>query len=368
MADVAVKPEIKLDPESKTNLADVDEFEEDTDLQIPAQPEQGWLTRVPPELWQAWNDMYKDAPSDQEIQIGKLRVFNQPKDNGEQRIELHLQTGLPQTQLVPQKYEVKLTSQDYNNSVVFSEKDLPGHRTQQYGRNRHNAAAGSKPTGIDKAERMRQNKKFGGYSSVIPKQTFLAAKVSHEANLIPMRDENYYADLERSLTQAMQPKVSTTFALDKIDKNLMPGRQSDMFNTFTTSSKPRGANKKKLAKEKAVRMPQEQLYTELYKCFKRYKYWKMGSLRAQLKQPEAYIKQTLETIAYLIRSGDFVGTYALKPEFHASLDIKDEQENPADDVAKVESAGETDMGSDGADDTEGDGGDEGDFEDVKMEG
>lgn len=364
MADAAVKPEIKLDPDSKMDMADVDEFEEDTDLQIPSDPKQGWLTRVPPELWQAWNDMYKDAPSDQEIRIGTLRVYKDPKPSGESQVELYLQPGNPKTQLVPQKYEVKITNKDYNNSVVFSEKDLPGHRSQQYGRNRHNP--GSKPTGIDKAERMRANKKFGGYSSVIPKQTALAAKVNHEANLIPMQDENYYRDLERSLTQAMQPKVGTTFALDKIDKGLMPGRQNDMFNAFTTTSKPRGS-KKKVPKEKAVRMPQDQLYNALYACFKKYKYWKMGSLRAQLKQPEAYIKQTLESIAILIKSGDFVGTYALKPEYVASLDIKDE-EVPADDVAKVESAGEmTDEGSDGAADTEGEG-DEGEFEDVKMEG
>ena len=365
MADVAVKPEIKLDPDSKMDLADVDEFEEDTDLQIPANPAQGWLTRVPPELWQAWNEMYKNAPSDQDIQIGSLRVYNHPHTNGERRLELHLQNNIPQTKDVPQKYEIKLTSEQYNNSVVFSEKDLPGHRSQQFGRNRHNAASGSKPTGIDKAERMRVNKKFGGYSSVIPKQTSLAAKVNHEANLIPMKDENYYKNLERSLTEAMRPKVSTTFALDKIDKGLMPGRQNDMFNAFTTSSKPKGS-KKKNPKEKAVRMPQDQLYNALYDCFKKYKYWKMGSLRAQLKQPEAYIKSTLELIAYLIRSGDFVGTYALKPEFVASLEIKDEAPEPADDVAKVESAGETDMGSDGGD-SDGEG-DEGEFEDVKMEG
>ena len=366
MADVAVKPEIKLDPDDKTDLADVDEFEEDTDLQIPANPAQGWLTRVPPELWQAWNEMYKDAPSDQPIQIGNLRVFDNPGQNGERRLELHLQNNIPQTREVPQKYEIKLTSEQYNNSVVFSEKDLPGHRSQQYGRNRHSThAAGSKPTGIDKAERIRQNKKFGGYSSVIPKQTFLAAKVNHEASLIPMKDENYYANLERSLTMAMAPKVSTTFQLDKIDKGLMPGRQHDTFNTFTTSSKLK-SGKKKTPKEKAVRMPQDQLYTALYACFKKYKYWKMGSLRNHLKQPEAYIKATLEQIAYLIRSGDFVGTYAIKPEYEGSLNIMNETENPADDVAKVESAGDTDMGSDGVE-TEGDG-DEGDFEDVKMEG
>ena len=363
MAATAIKPEIKVDADSKMNMGDVDEFEEDTDLQIPADPGQGWLTRVPPELWQAWNEMYKNAPSDQEIQVGNLRVYDDPRPNGERKLELSLRTGNPKTQLVPQKYEVKITNEIYNNSVVFSEKDLPGHRNQQFGRNRYNA--GSKPTGIDKVERLRVNKKFGGYSSVIPKQTALAAKVTHEATLIPIQDENYYLDLQRSLTQAMQPKVSTTFALDKIDKGLMPGRQNDMFNAFTTSSKPRG-NKKKVPKEKAVRMPQDQLYTALYACFKKYKYWKMGSLRAQLKQPEAYIKQTLEQIAYLIRSGDFVGTYALKPEYEGSLDIKDEV--PADDVAKVESAGEmTDMGSDGAADTEGEG-DEGEFEDVNMDG
>lgn len=355
MADTAIKSEVKADPaESKEGIAEVDEFEEDTDLHIPADPSQGWLARVPPELWQAWNDMYNDAPAgDEKIKIGNLRVYEAVGD-ADRKLELHLESSVPQTSELPKKYQLKLQTSTYNNSVVFSEKDLPGHKSQNYGRNRHNAG---KSAGINKNDRYNQQpaKKIGGYSSVIPKQTALAAKVLHEANLVPIEDNDYYKSLERTLTQAMQPKVNTTFQTGLV-KGMQPGQQNNAFSSFTTTSKPKG--KKKAGKEKAVRMSQTEMYDALHRCFREYKYWSLKALRHRLNQPEVYIKSSLEQIGHLIRSGDFAMQYVLNPDYAASLDIKDGE--VLDEAAKVES-GESDSG-DEADD------DDMELEDVKMEG
>lgn len=52
----------------------------------------------------------------------------------------------------------------------------------------------------------------------------------------------------------------------------------------------------------------------IYDCFKRYNYWPLKSLKAELKQPEAYLKQTLELVAHLVRQGTHAMTWQLKPE------------------------------------------------------
>ena len=65
-------------------------------------------------------------------------------------------------------------------------------------------------------------------------------------------------------------------------------------------------------------MPQNELLDLIYNCFRRHKYWPFKSLKAELKQPEAYLKQTLEIVAHLVKSGDFAMTWELKPEARES--------------------------------------------------
>jgi transcription initiation factor TFIIF subunit beta len=353
MADPAIKPEIKADPaDTKDGIAEVDEFEEDHDLNIPSDPAQGWLARVPPELWQAWNEMYNNAGRDDKVKIGELKVY-ETAPGAQPDLRLVLEDGIPQTKDMPTKYNLKLQSSVYNNSVVFSEKDLPGHKSQSFGRNRHNAG---KSAGINKYDRFNQQpvKRINGYSSVIPKQTALAAKVLHEANLVPFEDEGYYKSLERTLTQAMQPKVGTTIH-KTLMKGQLPSKQNEMFSTFVSGAKVSKAAKR-AAKDKFVRMSQTELYDAIHRAFSEYKYWSLKALRQRLHQPEDFIRKSLEQIGTLIRSGDFAMQYVLNPEYAASLDIKDDDVKA--EAAQVES-GDSDSGDDADDDDI-------EMEDVKM--
>ena len=91
-------------------------------------------------------------------------------------------------------------------------------------------------------------------------------------------------------------------------------------------------------------------------CFKLYKYWPLKTLKARVDQPEAYLKQTLEIIAQLVRQGTYAMTWQLKPDY--TMDAF----NPQDDRAP-----DTVFGADGALDA-GEGGESGDEdEDLKLE-
>lgn len=362
MADVPVKPEIKLDPADDggdRTLADVEEFEEDTDLQFPTEGTIGWFARVPEGLWAAWHEAYKNAPDDSQLEIGKMRVYKDKGDGGDlsnQKIEMRLHDSVPQTRGLPQDYSLKIQTNGYSNTVVFSEKDLPGHATRTFGRNRH-FGPGGRPTGVNKNDRYGGRK--GRYASAIPKQTALAPQIQHEALVTASVDSaSFFADLSNS----MQSQTGTRFQLG-VDRKLQHGRNTGAFSSFTTSSKPL-KGRKKPPREKAVRIDQDQMYDALYRCFRRYKYWSLKALRNELQQPEAYIKSSLETVANLIRSGDFATQWVLKPEYAPTAKV--DPDEVKQESAVVESAGEdaTDMGTgDELDDDD----DLAEMEDVKMD-
>lgn len=95
-------------------------------------------------------------------------------------------------------------------------------------------------------------------------------------------------------------------------------------------------------------MEEPVLRDAIFACFKQYSYWSMKSFKQRLNQPEAWLREVLEKVAILHKSGPFANNWQARPEYR--------QANVEDSLAPdVEVAGEdTDM--DGEDD-----------ENIKME-
>lgn len=353
-----VKPEIKLDPAIETNdIAEVEEFEEDTDLYIPTNSSPAWLVKIPTHLWAAWNEIYRTTADEQPIEIGKMRVYNLKEGQSilDQKIQIRLNPGVPQHVELPKNYSVDVKTMEYNNTVVFSEKDLPGHQGRREVAGR--ARAHLRPHGIP-SKSDRYGNKPGTYRSAIPKQTALAPLIQHQADALPIADASYDAWVEKSCKAAMEPKRKTKF-FQGVDRGMHPGNRSAV---FTLTSRV-GAGRKAPPKEKAVRMSEEDLLDRLYQCFRKYKYWSLKALKQELKQPETFIKQMLEGVAVLVRSGDFAMNYKLRDEYAEVANIKPEEVKNENAVVKSE-----DEGSMAEDAEMDDGDDDEDFEDVKMEG
>ena len=60
------------------------------------------------------------------------------------------------------------------------------------------------------------------------------------------------------------------------------------------------------------------------RCFERFDFWPLRSLKVELNQPEAYLKEVLERVATLTRSGIYVGTYKDTAKYNFS-NVKAEQ-------------------------------------------
>lgn len=72
------------------------------------------------------------------------------------------------------------------------------------------------------------------------------------------------------------------------------------------------ATKPKKAENRSARMSEEQLLDGLMEAFRKYEYWKMSILKARFDQPEAFLRQTLEKIAVLNRSGIHANEWSLQ--------------------------------------------------------
>ena len=76
---------------------------------------------------------------------------------------------------------------------------------------------------------------------------------------------------------------------------------------------------------KAARIPQNELLDMIQDCFKEYRYWGLKTLRDKLRQPESYLRQTLELVAQQVRQGPQANTWQLKKEFrNIAVDTADE--------------------------------------------
>ena len=154
-------------------------------------------------------------------------------------------------------------------------------------------------------------------SSCYIEQTSLSGQVRTELNCLPVENIEYQHIMEERTRLALKPKKETQLVSGGSAASggnlLMPGTlgaPGDFKSFVNKAGPPRG--KKQLLK--AARMPQNELLDLIYDCFKEYTYWPMRSLRERLNQPEAYLKETLEMVAMMNKSGTHALQWQLKPE------------------------------------------------------
>lgn len=133
---------IKMDPDHPSPaMADIDEFEDTGELNIPkfvsswagapALP-QGWLLRIPKELWAGLADL----PMDEEIHIGNVKLFEEEAP-AKLKWRLEFNRNFPGWEEIPKEYDMNPTEPTQKkehgdptlrNTFIFSEKDMPGFK------------------------------------------------------------------------------------------------------------------------------------------------------------------------------------------------------------------------------------------------
>ncbi|KAF5004406.1 hypothetical protein FDECE_9100 [Fusarium decemcellulare] len=357
MAEPYIKPDpyIKQDPEASGSPAQVDEddlYEDAGDLEFfdKSGPNRAfetlYLARVPRYMWDAWMKLTERLGDDDEIQIGTLRTWTEQKPDGgaDTKLRMLLAPNCPEHQLLPREYDLDVLEPNVNNHFIFSEEDLPGFKARS--KARQEAANAGIPThllrqkegnsgGPQRPSYDRKSRYQPYYRKAVPKKTKIFGKIHYDVRVEPrdVREE------ERLLAQRLQDAEQSKSKLQIISRN----KASSIINPGTAGSVSWGGNfikntapinkPKKGEVFKAARIPENQLLDLIFECFRQYQYWPMKALRQKLQQPDQYLRQVLDKVAVLNKSGRFANNYCLADAYRdrGGADSKEAAAEPMDD-------------------------------------
>ncbi|PNH47686.1 hypothetical protein VD0004_g716 [Verticillium dahliae] len=337
MADpmpVKSEPYIKPDPDavaspSATPLEDDDLYEDAGDLEFydasgaSGTFSQAYLAKVPKEIWDAWSNL----PEDAEIEVGTMRQWDVIRPDGgvDHRFRMLLNSELAGHQLMPREYDLEMGSELTRGTFVFSEEDLPGFKAKSKARN--DAANNGIPAHllrpkVDRPARKPFDRKARYqpfYRKAIPKKTKIRARIQYEMGCKPVDNEESRAILQLKQMEAHKPKhtlkIVDHYQISGVIQQGSAAAQAK-FGSFVKTTNPVKTSKQKKPANKATRMDETELREALLDAFtNRFQYWKMSVLKATFNQPEAYLRQELEKIAVMNRSGPHSNEWEIKPEF-----------------------------------------------------
>lgn len=295
-----------------------------TELDVGGITEKVWLVKLPKFLFDKWNS------AEPGTELGQLKineanrremkvVLNQALIQDVKMSDVGSETTASQSD-IPQEYALEMQNHAVANTYIFGEpparrwSDRPS-RSNTPVESEGGSPDGSQAVGGTQSDVRRpgggpdrSRKNLGGQR--------VSGKVVHECLIKPIDNQLYRNLLRDRVTAADVPKRRVqTFDDVALSGNLMaPGSIKDNtkggVKSFILSRK---ADAKK-TREINARMSLDLLLDEIVKCFKQYEYWSLKAFKAHLKQPESYLKETLENIATLHKRGPMTGKWQLKAE------------------------------------------------------
>lgn len=309
---------IKQDPEANGMYMD-DEFYEDTgELSLPSQDSDVWLTRIPDWLYSAvsqWDNLAEGNDNDQ-IQLGEVVAFATTSGIDKSKpMRVFLNDSWRAKAKLPTAFQLdpsQTSDEVLRSTYVFTEKDLPGYRPTGYG-NRGGAVQDPKAR-IQKRSR---------YKKAIPKQTALIGHATRHYTANPLETKEYKDFSAARIKLAIQGNNTKTIITKETDFTNLNHLQK----RFESFIKPN--QKAKTQQNKAARVAKEDLVDMLHAAFDEYQYWPMKALKVRTKQPEQYLKDVLQEIAQLVKSGSFASTWQRLPFFNDARNLSKQQQGAA---------------------------------------
>ncbi|SPN96862.1 related to transcription initiation factor TFIIF subunit [Cephalotrichum gorgonifer] len=344
-----IKSEVKAEPgTSPSPFEDDDLYEDAGDLEFydpngPVDFAHLYLAHIPNDLWKAWSQLNdKD-----EIQIGTMRVWDEPVRVGQEiknvpRRKMLLNPQIAQHQGIPREYNLN-THGDFNEKgshFLFSEEDLPGFKEKSRNTGLPLSVLRARSEKVEKPKWERGAKYVPYFRKAIPKKTKIVGRLVHEMTSAPVLAEQREHLIRRQIDEFN--KGGKTGLMSKgMGQAIRTGTVAGGdWEINLIKSQPKVTKAKKV-EMKTIRIPENELMDQIFQCFAKYQYWSLKSLRAQLKQPEAYLRQTLEKIAVLNKTGRFANNWSLKEE-----NIAAHQSNVGGDVAPEDAGDGSDVDDD----------------------
>ncbi|CAH01861.1 transcription factor IIF subunit TFG2 [Kluyveromyces lactis] len=303
-------------------------YEESLDLDLSNARKKIWLVRLPKFLAENWRN--RTALHGQEL--GKVRI-----NNADHSIQLLLNED-EDNKDIPHKYDLELTKKEVTNEYVFTEQNLKKY--QQFAKELESNPELQRQAYIRKQEREEEMKKkqqqmkrkynkrrfqhrvmtdrdgrdrYIPYVKTIPKKTAVTGKVYHECQVMPSIDDpNYHTIVEHRRQIVRNIHKPTVTVLDQTPGVTMSNAGMSM---RSDTSKFLKVGKEKKNNARAIRLPKKELLDLLFKLFDEYDYWSLKGLKERTRQPEAYLKESLDQVAMLVKKGPYALKYTLKSEY-----------------------------------------------------
>lgn len=346
---------IKLDPamDSPGGFED-DEDDDQGEIEFSkAQLPNNWLVRIPKELF----DGVDPLADDDLVSLGDMKVWKM--SNGDEKVHLDLKKTLNNFNLIPKEYDFGVQPKP-TNAFSFTEKNLPGFKSNKLGLRPDRSKSGERIGSPYKIEKSRPRG-----PKTIPKHTGYAGTPYRESLATPRETEEWHriqAEKQRLEEEANAKKPP----IDLKEVNALETATRKAFHDdFIVTD---GKKKVRPQENKATRVAEDVLLDQLAALFHEYKYWAMASLRQRTNQPEAWLKEVLSKVATRIDSGPLSGHWMLKPDAARIMRmvdetdiVKNDKSFKEEDIApKIENM-DTDMDDGGENDEEED---DIEFEDV----
>lgn len=186
--------------------------------------------------------------------------------------------------------------------------------------------------------------------------TVHTGRVRHNCNLRPVMNSAYMKQMKERTRKYNTPNRQIgriedagisggRGGINMLSSGVGVGSGTSFNSLVNTKQKP-----KKGAFERMARIPKNQLLDQLFSLFREKPRWPVKMLREKTQQPDLYLKETLQEIATLHRSGEHTGLWELSANFKGD-GIKGEGEaGPS--MFAASSPGDVNMNSPEADEEE----------------
>lgn len=330
--------QIKDEPELLSDPEDYLEQDESLDMNLSNGNQKIWLVKLPKYLAEKWQN-----PELMGKNLGRVKIKNEPQGAGgpkKLQVKLVLDDNENNNNEIPHEYDISILNTQVRNSYVFGEENLKKFKAQNTEMSDNRPE--DKPEEDNSTQRkFQRNNKFNNrYSNnsnginkpnnsspmpfvkTIPKKTTLFGKICHDCQVRPAVTDNKYKEyLTRRQNIGPTKERPKVVLLDEIpgvvQSNAGPSIKGKSTSVFLKSN----ANKNK-NEGRAIRMPKKDLLDLLFQLFDDYEYWSIRGLRERTRQPESYLKESLDSIANLIKKGPYTSKYTLKPEYKKLRDAE----------------------------------------------
>jgi transcription initiation factor TFIIF subunit beta len=252
------------------------------------------------------------------------------------KMKMLIDPSIPEHRAVPKEYDLDIQGMNVENVYAFSEQDMPGFKAKS--KSRSDAISSGIPLSALKPKagkvekpRFERGRREPYYRKAIPKKTKIYGKIMYELNCAPQHVEE-----QNHLLQAQISEVEKGGTMKIIHRPLGnirgvgTNRGAEWDNKFI-KNQPKLTKAKKL-EQKTTRVAENELIDMLFAAFSKFAYWPMRALKAHVRQPEAWLRETLDKIAVLQKTGTFANTWMLKDEY--LLMVKSQNLEGAPDVAE----------------------------------